>query len=310
MSNMSHQNSLRRLRAVAPNSEIRCDEPLADHTTLRIGGPAKFWIEVSNQDELIALVSVCAEEELSLLVIGGGSNLLCSDEGRAGVVLHLSGEGFTQISLDEETRTLSVGAGCNTRTLVERSLDAGFVSLVDLAGIPGTVGGALAVNAGTHGTGIADFVSEVEGITFEGEPRHLTRDDFSYGYRNCSLGKGFVITRITLAPLEKGDVDSARALMAERQLARRASQPLDQANAGSIFRNPEGAHAGALIEGCDMKGTCCGGACVSELHANFIVNSGGAHSWQVRALMADIEKKVNAEYGIQLTPEIRIIEAR
>lgn len=284
----------------------KLNEPLSAHTTLRIGGPALAYMTPRSTEELASVLLWCRSHDIEHTVIGGGSNLLCDSQGYDGVVLALTHDAFTFVEAQGDT--LVAGGGAQLRNVVAESLKAGYTSLWFLGGIPGTLGGAVAMNAGTRTEWIDSFVSSVEGIELStGEPLSKTHDEISWGYRSSSLRDHILVTRVTFSHMEKGDVETARQAMRDALDRRKATQPLSLPNAGSVFANPQGHSSGALIEACGLKGFSLGGAQVSEKHANFIVNTGSATSDDVKALIAHIQDEVFARHGIRLSTEIRFL---
>lgn len=285
---------------------VKLDEPLSAHTTFRIGGPALAYVTPRAAEEVAAVLKWCLSNGVEHSVIGGGSNLLCDSRGYDGVVIALTDEAFT--SVETAGDTVVAGGGAQLRSVVAQSLEAGYTSLGFLGGIPGTLGGAVAMNAGTRNEWIDSFVGSVKGVELStGEPFRKTHDEISWGYRYSSLRDNILITSVTFARLEKGDVETTRQAMRSALERRKETQPLNLPNAGSIFANPEGHSSGALIEACGLKGFSLGGAQVSEKHANFIVNTGSATSDDVKALIAHIQDEVFSRHGIRLSTEIRFL---
>lgn len=298
------------LEAISP-ARVRYDELLSEHTTLKIGGPAWAWVEPTTAQQLSETCIFCREHEIPFAIIGGGSNMLCETRGYDGIIIHLAHDAFGTVDVatnENEGRELVAGAVCALRTVVDASLKAGFVNCAFLGGIPGTIGGAVAMNAGTRSEWINRVVKRVEAVSLDTfEVVVIEGDDIEWNYRTSSLRDKVIVTKIWLAPLIKGDVVKAREEMRLAFDRRKKTQPLSYPNAGSVFRNPEGASSGELIESLGLKGTSIGGAQVSEQHANFIVNTGGATSDDVRTLIALIQEKVFEKYGLRLTTEIRFL---
>ena len=299
-----------KLEEICP-SRVRFDEPLAAHTTFKIGGPAFAWVEPADAQQLSDVCKLCRDAGLPFAILGGGSNMLCETRGFDGVVIHLAHDAFNEVSLEileDGQHGLVAGAACTLRAVVESSLQAGYVNLGFLGGIPGTLGGAVAMNAGSRTEWISRVVHRIEAVSLETfEVVVLNADDIEWGYRTSSLRDTFIITRAWISPLIAGDAEKTRADMKFAFERRKNTQPLAFPNAGSIFKNPEGASSGALIESLGLKGFSIGGAQVSEQHANFIVNTGGATSDDVRSLIAMIQEKVYETYGLRLTTEIRFL---
>lgn len=283
--------------------DVRASEPMARHTTFRIGGPADLFITCDTLTDLSEALSACQAGGLEWTVVGKGSNLLVADDGYRGAVIVLGRE-FKAHSVDGTE--IKAGAACILAYLVRDAFSRGLGGMDFAVGIPGTVGGALVMNAGTRG---AWMQSVVESVTIY-VPGHgldrLRSRDITWGYRTSGLAEQGVVVE-TVLQLEQADRLRIRSDM-ERSLDRRkASQPMGVPSAGSVFRNPEGDSAGRLIEAAGLKGTSLGGARISEIHANFIVNEGGATAADVVGLIRKTQMTVKDRYGIELTPEIRLL---
>ena len=281
------------------------NEPLSKHTSFRVGGPAALWIEANSLADIRRVHEVADHHDLSVTMLGRGTNILVSDAGFEGVCLTL-GPHFRESEIDAEQGVLQAGAGVLLARLVQETQVAGLSGLEFVTGIPGTLGGALAGNVGTRDEWIGPLVREVTAYSPQAGLQLLRAHDISWQYRNSSLRDQVVILEARLA-LKPGDAHLI-AQRIEGALARRkATQPLFVPNAGSVFKNPEGASAGELIEKVGMKGARCGDAQVSEVHANFIVNKGAAKALDVMRLIKEIRDKVQNSYDIELKPEIRFL---
>jgi UDP-N-acetylmuramate dehydrogenase len=284
------------------------DEPMARHTSFRIGGPAWLYIECASVADLNRCFEVFEAHRLPWCVTGKGSNLLVSDEGFEGAVITLGRE-FKDFSFpDEESgqSLLVVGAGVQLSNLVQSAFKGGYSGLEFAVGIPGTVGGALFMNAGSAEEWIGTIVESVTVLRpGEGLRRYEARE-LSWAYRRSGLSAHEVIVEAELR-VKRGHLSRIRAKMEASLKRRRKTQPLTVPNAGSVFRNPPDASAGRLIESAGLKGYTVGGASVSELHANFIVNNGSATAADVVAIIMHIRKRVKEDYGEELQPEIRFI---
>ncbi len=286
---------------------VRFDEPLRRHTSFRIGGPADVWVEVADAAEIRRAQALAAATGLPLFVLGGGTNILVGDRGVRGVVLHL-GRPLASLEWRANGKGLHVraGAALPLKRLVTEAVARDLTGLEFAEGIPGTVGGGLLMNAGAFGGEISDVIETIEGVDPGGEVQRLPRRTLRFGYRHFDLPLGFVVTHLEFL-LHLGDRTAIRARCDDAKQRREAHQPLGYPNAGSIFKNPPGEFAGRLIEAVGMKGQRYGGAMVSEQHANFIVNVGGATAADVRRLMADIGRRVWEAKRIRLQPEIRLV---
>lgn len=285
------------------SGEVRTDEPMARHTSLRVGGPAALWVVCETVEDVSHAVSVLDEEDVEWTVVGKGTNLLVSDEGYDGAVICL-GKGLKRHTVEDET--IRAGAAVPLATLVQEAFRRGLAGLAFAVGIPGTFGGALAMNAGAHGGWIGDIV---ESVTLYVPGRGLTRmrgDEVLWSYRGSGLpGRGIIVEGTVR--IEKGDAALVRAEMERNFRTRKETQPVNKPTAGSVFMNPEGDHAGRLIEVAGLKGCRVGGARVSPVHANFIVNEGGARSTDILRLVRKVQMTVRDVHGVELRPEIRFL---
>jgi UDP-N-acetylmuramate dehydrogenase len=282
--------------------ELVPDAPLAPRTTIRVGGAADLLVRPADPDALAELLRCARDLGQPVHVLGGGANTLVADAGVRGIVVRLPAE-----LAGEEVRgeTLVLGAGQPTSRLWVRGHALGLVGMEFIAGIPGTLGGALAMNAGTKLGEMKDVVSRVEVATAEGAG-FLDAGALGFAYRTCRLPPGAVATRVEFA-LHGGDVAASESAMQEDRERRRRSQPLDRPNFGSTFRNPPGDFAGRLIEAVGLKGHRIGGALWSDVHANFVVNAGGATARDVLALVNLARSRVKESFGIVLETEVRLV---
>ncbi len=299
---MSVATAYERLRADRVG-DVRVSEPMSRHTSLRIGGPADLFVVCDTVAGLADTLAVLSEEGVSFTTIGKGTNLLVADAGIRGAVLLLGKEFKRHACEDGYVRA---GAACVLAYVVQDAFSRGLGGLEFAVGVPGTVGGALAMNAGARDAWIGSVTESVTlFVPGEGLVR-LRGDEVAWGYRTSGLpARGIIVEGVLrLAP-----ADSERIrLEMERSLKRRKStQPLGSPSAGSAFKNPEGDSAGRLIEAAGLKGTRVGGARVSDVHANFIVNEGGATASDVVGLMSKVRTTVRDRYGIELQPEVRFL---
>lgn len=283
---------------------VRFDEVLAPYTSWKVGGPADAWIVVENERELAELMRFCHRRKMPWFVLGSGSNLLVGDGGIRGVVLRLAGEFASIVVTHDDARVVvHAGASANMALLTSKAASAGALGVGSLAGIPGSVGGSLRMNAGTDRE-IGDFVREVwVQSPAKPDPRAVT---VQYFYRHTSLARDAIVSRVTLA-FERGDPAAVRDEMLARLVRRKRTQPIAMPNAGSCFRNPEGDKAARLIEQAGAKGWREGGAQVSPLHANFINNVGNASAKDVASLLARVRRAVADRFGIELQLEVHLV---
>jgi len=286
---------------------VRFSEPLSRHTSFRIGGPADVWVEVDDPTEIGRVQKLAAEAELPLAIVGGGTNILISDRGVRGIVMRL-GRSFGKVEwqADGGVTRARVGASVPFKKVVNQAIDRDLAGLEFAEGIPGSIGGGLLMNAGAFGGEISNVVEYVEGVSRAGDVVRRPRSELRFEYRNFDLEPGFIVTHVGFS-LEPGLPQVIRARREDAKRRREAHQPLGYPNAGSIFRNPPGEYAGRLIEAVGLKGFRIGGAMLSEQHANFIVNVGGATAEDVRALMRAAEQRVWELKRIRLQPEIKLV---
>ena len=282
---------------------LKIGAPLSEWTSFRIGGPADLFLVVESEDELSAAKGAAWSAGAPCFCLGAGTNLLVSDRGMRGLVVHL-GEGLRRIVI--EGARIYAGAAAQFGALVKAAVEMGLEGLEFGEGIPGTVGGGLVMNAGAFGGEIARVVTLVHGVTDAGELRALTKEEVKFAYRRTELPANFVITRVDFE-LQPGDREHLRARVADLHAKREARQPRGVPNAGSIFKNPPGTFAGKLLEGAGLKGTRVGDAAFSDKHANFIVNLGEARAAEVRALIEMARNKVKEQSGVWLEPEVKLV---
>ena len=277
--------------------------PLSELVSFRVGGPAAFVLQPKGEAELCAALDICQAEHLPVVLLGNGTNVLPADEGFEGLILLLSGDGAAPVFQGDR---VVAGAGYSLTALAKESVQRGFMGLERLCGIPGTLGGAVAMNAGAYGGEIKSVLRRVRCFrdgAFVWEDARLEQ----MGYRKSPYAwPNTIVMAVELQLLP--DDGTAAATMAECMQKRREKQPLNLPSAGSTFKRPEGHFAGALIEGCGLKGFSIGGAQVSELHAGFIVNRGGATAGDIRALMNHVQAQVMSETGVLLEPEVKGLE--
>lgn len=301
MAEASLVGELRRI----PGFRVKLAEPLARYASMKIGGPADYFIEVESGAALAQLLPLLKRHRTPICFLGNGSNVLISDRGVRGAVIRLAGD-FKRAEWKEEGEAvwLEVGAACALTQLVREAARKGYAGLEFAEGIPGTVGGALVMNAGAYGSEFEKIVDGVEGIDSEGQMIRYSRKEMTFTYRDSHWPAGAVVTRVRmrLRKEEAAQVSSkVRALVAKRK----SSQPSGYPNSGSMFRNPPGDFAGRLIEAAGIKGKRIGQAQISERHANFIVNLGGAKAEDVRRLMDLARAEVKKQFAIELAAEVR-----
>ncbi len=283
--------------------ELIRDELLSRHTTWRVGGPARTFYRPADSADLIEFLHQLPADE-SLLWLGLGSNLLVRDAGFRGTVIATQGR-LEALELKGEG-LIRAEAGVSCAKVARFAAREGLCGAEFLAGIPGTMGGALAMNAGAFGGETWEQVVKVETVDRHGEVRERMPDEFEIGYRSVKgqEGEWFLATWIRLSA---GDVTAAQERIRQLLAKRSATQPVGLPSCGSVFRNPEGDHAARLIEAAGLKGTRIGGACVSEKHANFIINEGGASAQDIEQLIRKVQNEVEAVHGVRLQTEVKIV---
>ena len=286
------------------NIKFTENEPMAKHTTFKIGGAARLMAFPKSADEIALIVRECNAEGIRYMVVGNGSNLLVSDDGIDACVI-LLGKDFEEIKLIDET-TVYASAGAQLIKVCTFALENGLSGLEFAYGIPGSCGGAAFMNAGAYGGEMKDVLYRCDHIDKNGNAGFLEGDELALSYRHSAYyDNGCIVTGLYLK-LKKGDKEEIKAKMQDLIGRRHDKQPLEYPSAGSTFKRPEGYFAGALIEECGLKGTSVGGAQVSEKHAGFVINTGGATCSDVLALCKKVSDKVYDEKGVRLEMEIRV----
>ncbi|BAH44813.1 MULTISPECIES: UDP-N-acetylmuramate dehydrogenase [Brevibacillus] len=284
--------------------KVWTDEPLANHTTWRIGGPADLLIQPKDKASLQKALQIIHRHEIPWSVIGRGSNLLVRDRGIRGAVLKVA-EGLSHCEFRGEE--VCVGAGYSMIRLAVETGKMGLTGMEFAGGIPGTVGGAVYMNAGAHGSDLSRILIEAEILFENGESKVLSNEELSFSYRTSLLQKQKGIVLEARFQLRTGDRKEIAATLAVNKERRRNTQPLQMPCAGSVFRNPPNDHAGRLIEAAGLKGYQIGGAQVSEKHSNFIVNCGGATATDVLTLINHVRSTILEKNGIDLHPEVLVV---
>ena len=279
-------------------------EPMSRHTTFRIGGPAKLFLTPGSKEEIKKILKVCKEEELPYFILGNGSNLLVSDKGYDGVVIQLY-RSFGKVEVDGTT--IYAQAGALLSGIASEAKKASLTGFEFAGGIPGTLGGAVVMNAGAYGGEMKDVLKEVTVLTPDGDILTLTKEELHMGYRTSVVKEaGYIVLEAVLS-LESGEQEQIRSRMQELAGMRSSKQPLQYPSAGSTFKRPEGYFAGKLIMDSGLRGYQVGGAQVSEKHCGFVINTGNATAKDVRTLMCDVQRIVEEKYGVRLEPEVKFL---
>lgn len=286
--------------------------PMSRYTTLHLGGPAQLLCEIASAEQLSAAFAAAAELNVPVTIVGNGSNLLVKDGGIPGLVIRL-GELFSEISepvpLPDGGFAITAQAGASLQKLCNAAADHSLTGLEFAYGIPGTVGGAAYMNAGAYGGEMKDVISGVTAMTPQGQTLAWSRDEMRFGYRKSRLNEDEQTAAVTSVSvtLTEGDQDTIRATMREFSARRREKQPLSMPSCGSTFKRPEGQFAGTLIETAGLKGFRIGGASVSTVHAGFLINDESGTAADYLALIAHVQRTVQEQTGILLSPEVRVL---
>lgn len=282
------------------------NEPMALHTTFKIGGPARLAVFPKNENEISEVIKKCKEENVRYMVVGNGSNLLVADEGIDAVVI-LLGKEFGEVKLIDDT-TIFAEAGAPLMKVCRFALENGLSGLEFAYGIPGSCGGGAFMNAGAYGGELGDVMFRCDHIDQDGNKGSLEGDDLKLAYRHSAYYENGCVITGAYFKMQKADKEEIKTKMNDYMSRRRDKQPLEYPSAGSTFKRPEGNFAGALIEQCGLKGTSVGGAEISTKHAGFVINKGGATCKDVLDLCKKVADTVKAEKGIDLEMEVRVTE--
>ena len=295
---------LDKLQKLLGETKVLVQEPMASHTTFRIGGPADYFVMPETVEELAKVLKLCKEKSMPYFILGNGSNLLVGDKGFRGVVIQLY-KNFDGVEISGTT--VRAKAGAMLIRVAKEAGKAGLTGLEFASGIPGTIGGAMVMNAGAYGGEMKDVVTEVTVLTKEGEIKTLNNEQMNFRYRGSVVEDEDYIVLETVMELKIGNLEEIQARMEELSLQRRTKQPIEFPSAGSTFKRPEGYFAGKLIQDAGLRGYKVGGAQVSEKHCGFVINAGGATAADVMQLMQDVSDKVQAEFGVPMEPEVKRI---
>ncbi|WP_031513426.1 UDP-N-acetylmuramate dehydrogenase [Desulfofalx alkaliphila] len=286
------------------NTKLLIGEPMHKHTSWRIGGEAEYFVEPTDLTELQKCIVLANELQIPLTVIGNGTNLLVLDSGIQGLVVKI-GRGLDHIKIDKTT--ITAGAGALLPVLARRAMEKGLAGFAWSAGIPGSIGGAVIMNAGAYGASISDVIQAALVLDQDGQLRRLNKEQMGFGYRTSALQNGPWVVVEAVFNCLPGDKEAIKAQMDENNAKRKAVQPQGYPNAGSVFKNPPGDSAGRLIELAGCKGLKVGNAQVSTHHANWIVNLGGATARDVLSLIDIIKGRVKEKFDVALQLEVRVL---
>lgn len=298
-------DTLGTLREIIDEKRIFLDEPMSRHTTFGVGGNADVLVKPVNASEIQAILQWCGKQGLSYYVIGNGSNLLVGDKGIRGVVIQIGNE-FSQLEMRDHN-TIWVQAGCMLSKVANLAMKEGLTGMEFASGIPGTIGGAVMMNAGAYGGEMKDIIDCVTLLTPDGEILVLPQAQMKFGYRSSIVSeKDYIVLEVCLQ-LQSGDSQTIAEQMRELNEARREKQPLEYPSAGSTFKRPEGYFAGKLIQDAGLAGYRIGDAQVSEKHCGFVINRGQATAMDIETVIQEVIARVQEQFQVTLEPEVRKI---
>lgn len=302
--NNLREEIIKRLEQTVESDQFLREEPMKKHITFRVGGPAACFLTPSTKEQIREILHICQEEKTPYFILGNGSNLLVSDQGFDGVVLQVY-KNMNQVTVEGEH--LRVQAGALLSATARKALEAGLTGMEFAAGIPGTMGGAVVMNAGAYGGEMKDILESVTVLTPEGEQKELKNEELQLGYRTSVVKeKGYIVLEAVLS-LKKGDPEAIKSRMDELKEQRVTKQPLEYPSAGSTFKRPEGYFAGKLIQDAGLRGYQVGGAQVSEKHCGFVINKENATAKDVVDLIHDVQRIVYEKFQVQLETEVKFL---
>ena len=290
-------------KAVGEENVLK-DEPMDRHTTFRVGGPADFFVLPSVIEEIRVVRELCRRGDIPCYITGNGSNLLVGDKGYRGVIIQI---GKRMNAVRAEGERIFVQAGALLSKTAAAACEASLTGMEFASGIPGTVGGALRMNAGAYGGEMKQIVESAEVLTAEGDVLDLSAEELKMGYRTSVISKNDYVALSAVLKLDRGEQKVIRARMEELKEKRVEKQPLEYGSAGSAFKRPKGYFAGKLIQDAGLRGYRVGNAQVSEKHCGFVINRGGATAAEIVQLMTDVEDRVEEMFGVRLEPEVKRI---
>jgi len=298
---MMDKSFVREIEAFAGKGALILDEPLRNHTTFRVGGKADAFLSVCNEEHLIKLLDICRRYEVPYFILGNGSNLLVSDKGYRGMVIAI-GKDMAEVTVDG--KRIHAKAGAMLGSVAQTAAKLGLGGMEFASGIPGSIGGAIVMNAGAYDGEMKNIVEKVTVLTKEGKLLTLSCEELEFGYRMSRVKKeGLIVLSVTLL-LEPKEQAAIYEKMNDFAARRREKQPLEYPSAGSTFKRPEGMFAGKLIMDAGLRGYSIGDAQVSEKHCGFVINKGNATAKEVRTLIEDVQEKVKESFGVVLEPEV------
>lgn len=295
---------LNKLEEIVGKEQVLTQEPMKKHTTFKVGGPADYYVKPEKISQIQEILAVAKEEEVPVYIIGNGSNLLVGDKGYRGVIVQIY-KNMNEITVEDKIVTAQAGALLST--IAREAANRGLGGFEFASGIPGTIGGAVAMNAGAYGGEMKQVLKEATILTKGGEVKTLTVEELKLGYRkSVIIDEDYIVleAKMEFTPAKKEEIQEKMTQFAQ---ARKEKQPLEYPSAGSTFKRPEGYFAGKLIQDTGLRGFSCGGAQVSEKHCGFVINKGDATAADIVELMKQVNEKVTAKFGVSLEPEVKMI---
>ena len=295
------------LKTICPSEHISFEEPMSRHTSFRIGGPAECYVVPKDAEELKQVILFAKANAIPFTVIGNGTNLLVSDEGIRGIVIRMEDGTFGETGTDGDRVIYRADAGVLFSSFAKAVVKLGYSELAYATGIPGSVGGAVVMNAGAYGGEVKDTLRSVTVLTKDGEIVERAAEELQLSYRHSNLSEKEEIVISAVFALKMGSPEEALSMQADYTARRKDKQPLEYPSAGSTFKRPEGYFAGKLIEDCGLRGFQIGGAQVSEKHCGFVINKADATAEDVMQLIGYVQRTVSERFGVVLEPEVRFL---
>jgi UDP-N-acetylmuramate dehydrogenase len=292
------------LNAKIGSENIKTDEPMKEHITFRVGGPADYYITPDSNEQIVSAIKLCKKYDVPFYIIGNGSNLIVRDEGFRGAIIEI-GTNMSEITV--EGTTVTAQAGAILAKVAVCAMENSLTGMEFAHGIPGTLGGAVTMNAGAYGGEMKDILVSVQVINDDGEIIMVPADDLKLGYRYSVVPKKHYVVLSATMQLKEGDKEAIKETMADLSAKRREKQPLEYPSAGSTFKRPEGYFAGKLIEDAGLKGYAVGGAMVSKKHSGFVINYDSATAEDILTLIDNVREKVYEQFGVELETEVKVL---
>lgn len=304
---LDNREILNNLEKIISKDKIKQNEPMKEHTSLKIGGPAEIFVRVSSVEELKEILKLCKTNKIPLTIVGNGSNILVLDKGIKGIVIKTNLKEIKIKNKENENIEITVDDGVQLGFLAQKLLKEEITGFEELSGIPGTIGGAIVMNAGAHGKEMKDIVTEITAIDYSGNIHIFTNEEAKFEYRNSIFSTGeYIILQVKLL-LKKGNKEEIKLKMNEYAQYRKEKQPIEYPSAGSTFKRGTDFVTAKLIDDAGLKGYSIGGAKVSEKHAGFIINTGNATAKDIIELIKYVQDKVYEKFGKKIELEIKIL---